>query len=32
MTAGMVALLFRKRPDLLVRLKLIKAEEVPGHA
>jgi cobalt/nickel transport system permease protein len=32
MTAGMVALLFRKRPDLLVRLKLIKAEEVPSHA
>jgi cobalt/nickel transport system permease protein len=32
MTAGMVALLFRKRPDLLVRLKLIKAEEMPSHA
>lgn len=28
MTAGMVVLLYRKRPDLLVRMKVLKAEEV----
>ncbi len=29
-TAGMVALLFRKRPDLLVKTGVIRAEEAPG--
>jgi cobalt/nickel transport system permease protein len=28
MTAGMVALLHRKRPDLLVKMKVLKATEV----
>lgn len=28
MTAGMVVLLYRKRPDLLVKMKVLKAEEV----
>jgi cobalt/nickel transport system permease protein len=28
MTAGMVVLLYKKRPDLLVKMKVIKAEEV----
>jgi cobalt/nickel transport system permease protein len=32
MTAGMVVLLQRKRPDLLVKMKVIKPEEVPVHA
>ena len=32
MTAGMVTLLYRKRPDLLVRMKVIKPQEVPTHA
>jgi cobalt/nickel transport system permease protein len=32
MTAGMVTLLARKRPDLLVKLKLLNPNEVPGHA
>jgi cobalt/nickel transport system permease protein len=30
LTAGMVTLLRRRRPDLLVKMKLLK--EVPGHA
>jgi cobalt/nickel transport system permease protein len=30
MTAGMVVLLYRKRPDLLVRMRVIKAEELPA--
>lgn len=32
MTAGMVVLLQRKRPDLLVKMKVIKPQEVPVHA
>ncbi len=28
MTAGMIVLLYKKRPDLLVRMKVLKAEEV----
>jgi cobalt/nickel transport system permease protein len=32
MTAGMVTLLARKRPDLLVKMKLIPATEVASHA
>jgi cobalt/nickel transport system permease protein len=32
MTAGMVTLLFRKRPDLLVRMRVIKENEVSAHA
>ena len=32
MTAGMVTLLARKRPDLLMKLKLLPATEVVGHA
>ena len=32
MTAGMVSLLARKRPDLLARMKLIAPEEVSTHA
>lgn len=31
-TAGMVTLLYRKRPDLLVKMRVISEEEVPGHA
>ncbi len=30
MTAGMVVLLYRKRPDLLVKMRVIKAEEMPA--
>jgi cobalt/nickel transport system permease protein len=32
MTAGMVSLLARKRPDLLVRMKLLHPGEASGHA
>jgi len=32
MTAGMVVLLQRKRPDLLVKMKVIKPQEAPVHA
>jgi cobalt/nickel transport system permease protein len=32
MTAGMVLLLYRKRPDLLVRMKVITEKELPAHA
>lgn len=32
MTAGMVTLLARKRPDLLVKMKLLSPSEVTGHA
>jgi cobalt/nickel transport system permease protein len=32
MTAGMVVLLSRKRPDLLIRMRVIKEREVPVHA
>ncbi len=32
MTAGMVTLLARKRPDLLVKMKLMTIREVSGHA
>ena len=32
MTAGMVTLLARKRPDLLVRMKLLPPTEATGHA
>jgi cobalt/nickel transport system permease protein len=32
MTAGMVTLLARKRPDLLIKMKLITAEEATTHA
>lgn len=32
MTAGMVTLLARKRPDLLVKMKLLRPCEVSGHA
>ena len=32
MTAGMVLLLYRKRPDLLVKMRVIKPEEVSAHA
>jgi cobalt/nickel transport system permease protein len=31
MTAGMVTLLYRKRPDLLVRMRVIKPQEIPSH-
>ncbi|GFO58560.1 hypothetical protein GMST_08850 [Geomonas silvestris] len=30
-TAGMVQLLYKKRPDLLVRMKVITEQEVPDH-
>ncbi len=30
MTAGMVVLLYKKRPDLLVKMRVLKAEEVRG--
>jgi cobalt/nickel transport system permease protein len=32
MTAGIVVLLSRKRPDLLIRMRVIKESEVPVHA
>jgi len=32
MTAGIVVLLARKRPDLLIRMRVIKEREVPVHA
>ena len=32
MTAGMVVLLQRKRPDLLIKMRVIKENEVPTHA
>jgi cobalt/nickel transport system permease protein len=32
MTAGIVVLLSRKRPDLLIRMRVIKEREVPVHA
>ncbi|MBT0663908.1 energy-coupling factor ABC transporter permease [Geobacter pelophilus] len=32
MTAGMVLLLHKKRPDLLVKMKVLKVEEVASHA
>jgi cobalt/nickel transport system permease protein len=32
MTAGMVLLLYRKRPDLLVKMKVLSAREVSTHA
>jgi cobalt/nickel transport system permease protein len=32
MTAGMVVLLSRKRPDLLIRMRVIKERKVPVHA
>lgn len=32
MTAGMVVLLYRKRPDLLVKMRVIKPTEVSAHA
>ena len=32
MTAGMVTLLYSKRPDLLVKMRVIKPHEVPAHA
>jgi cobalt/nickel transport system permease protein len=32
MTAGMVLLLHKKRPDLLVKMKVMKAKEVASHA
>lgn len=32
LTAGMVTLLYRKRPDLLVKMRVITEEEVAGHA
>ena len=32
MTAGMVVLLSRKRPDLLIRMRVIKKGEMPAHA
>jgi cobalt/nickel transport system permease protein len=32
MTAGMVTLLYRKRPDLLVKMRVLKQSEVPTHA
>ena len=32
MTAGMVTLLYRKRPDLLVKMRVIKAKEVSANA
>jgi cobalt/nickel transport system permease protein len=31
-TAGMVTLLYKKRPDLLVRMKVISEKELPDHA
>jgi len=30
MTAGMVVLLYKKRPDLLVKMRVLKPEEVTG--
>ncbi len=32
MTAGMVTLLYRKRPDLLVKMRVIKPQEAAIHA
>jgi cobalt/nickel transport system permease protein len=32
MTAGMVVLLYKKRPDLLVRMRVITEKELPTHA
>ena len=32
MTAGMVVLLQRKRPDLLIKMRVVKENEVPTHA
>jgi cobalt/nickel transport system permease protein len=32
MTAGMVTLLYRKRPDLLVKMRVIRPSEVSAHA
>lgn len=32
MTAGMVSLLYNKRPDLLVKMRVIDEKELPGHA
>jgi cobalt/nickel transport system permease protein len=32
MTAGMVVLLSRKRPDLLIRMRVIKGQKGPAHA
>jgi cobalt/nickel transport system permease protein len=32
MTAGMVTLLYRKRPDLLVKMRVITSSEVSAHA
>jgi cobalt/nickel transport system permease protein len=32
MTAGMIVLLQRKRPDLLVKMRVIPAKEAPAHA
>ena len=32
LTAGMVTLLYRKRPDLLVRMRVISEKELPNHA
>lgn len=32
MTAGMVTLLYRKRPDLLVKMRVITEKELPNHA
>ncbi len=32
MTAGMVLLLHRKRPDLLIKMRVINESEVPAHA
>jgi len=31
-TAGMVTLLYKKRPDLLVRMRVISEKELPNHA
>ncbi len=31
-TAGMVTLLYRKRPDLLVKMRVIRERELPDHA
>ena len=32
LTAGMVTLLYRKRPDLLVKMRVISEKELPSHA
>ena len=32
MTAGMVILLYRKRPDLLVKMRVITEKEASAHA